>query len=325
MKYVAFKEEDFCEDIDFVNWVIYPTEELNQFWRSFLEKYPHKMKEVERASEFIKTIHFQEFEPLEEDLVNLKKRIWDDIETPVRPLERRWSRPAYWSAAAAVLLLITAGIFWWTVQPTTYQTAYGEIRKVNLADGSVVTLNAHTKLKVADDLEHESVREVWLEGEAYFDIAKLNGAKFIVHTPEAQVEVLGTEFNVSTRRKSTKVILHEGKVKLHAVNAQPVVMKPGDMATVTTKNQPIELKIAAPQQYDTWKESLVILDNRTVGEVVEILEDTYGISIQFENPLLLTKKLTGQLSIKSTEEFVENLATILDVEVEKTDKGYLFK
>lgn len=282
------------------------------------------MKEMERASEFIKTIHFQEFEPSQDDLSRLKQRIWEDIETPVRRLNP-WTRLAYWSAAAVALLVMAAGIFWWTLQPTTYQTAYGEIRKITLADGSIVTLNASTKLIVANDLNTESVREVWIEGEAYFDIAKRNGAKFIVHTPEAQVEVLGTEFNVCTRRKSTKVVLHEGKVKLQAPHTQAVVMKPGDMATVSDKDQYIQLKIVTPKNYDSWKESIVVLDDRPVSEIVQMLEDTYGIPIQFENPLLLNKKLTGRLSLKSSDEFVENLATILETEVEKTEKGYFFK
>lgn len=324
MDYSLFKEEDFCEDTAFIHWVISPTEESNQFWTSFLKKYPHKMKEMERASEFIKTIHFQEFEPSHDDLSRLKQRIWEDIETPVRRLNP-WNRPAYWSAAAVALLVMAAGIFWWTLQPATYQTTYGEIRKITLADGSIVTLNASTKLKVANDLNTEPLREVWLEGEAYFDIAKRNGAKFIVHTPEAQVEVLGTEFNVSTRRKSTKVVLHEGKVKLQAPHTQSVVMKPGHMATVSDKDEHIQLKIVTPKNYDSWKESIVVLDDRPVSEIVQMLEDTYGIPIQFENPLLLNKKLTGRLSLKSSDEFVENLATILETEVEKTEKGYFLK
>jgi len=77
--------------------------------------------------------------------------------------------------------------------------------------------------------------------------------------------------------------------------------------------------------YDAWKESLVVLNDKPVSEIVAILEDTYGITIQFEDPLLLKKKLTGKLSLKSTDDFVENLATILDAEIEKTEKGYLLR
>ena len=324
MNYASFKVEEFCKDTDFIRWVISPTDESNQFWNSFIVANPNKSKEINIATEYIKTFHFQEFEPSTYDLTKLKQRILEDIDQPVFVVSW-WNRPTYWAAAAVVLLVFSFGIFWWNQQQTSYQTAYGEVQKINLPDGSVVTLNANSTLKLAPNLKNDAIREVWLDGEAYFDIAKLNGAKFIVHTPEAQVEVLGTEFNVSTRRKQTKVILHEGKVKLHTSNAQPVLMKPGDMATVSDKNQPIQLKMIQPEQYDVWRESVVVLDDRTMSEIVEMLEDTYGIVIQFENPLLLNKKLTGKLSLKPTDDFVENLATILDVEVEKTEKGYIFK
>ena len=188
-----------------------------------------------------------------------------------------------------------------------------------------MTLNAHSSLKVAHNLGNDMVREVWLEGEAYFDIAKHNGAKFIVHTPEAEVEVLGTEFNVNTRRKETKVILHEGKVQLRAIHAAPVIMKPGDMAIVANQTQPIQLKVVQPKRYDYWRDSVIVLNDKTVSEIVEMLEDTYGITIEFETSELLNKKLTGSLSLQSTDEFVENFATILDAEFKKTEKGYLFK
>lgn len=160
---------------------------------------------------------------------------------------------------------------------------------------------------------------------ANFDIAKKNGAKFIVHTSEAEVKMLGTEFNVNTRREQTKVILHEGKVKLLAGNAQPVIMKPGEMATVLNSFQSIQLKMAKPEQYDVWRESLVTLNDRTVLEIAEMLEDTYGVSLTFEDSLILSRKLSGKLVIKSTNDFVENFATILDVKVQTTPKGHILK
>jgi transmembrane sensor len=324
MNYASFKVEEFCKDTDFIRWVISPTEESNQFWNSFIAAHPNKSKEINIATEYIKTFHFQEFEPTINDLTNLKKRILEEIESPL-VVVNWWSRPAYWATAAVILMVFSFGIFLWNQKPTSYQTAYGEVQKISLPDGSIVTLNANSTLKLAPNMKNEAMREVWLDGEAYFDIEKLNGVKFIVHTREAQVEVLGTEFNVSTRRKQTKVILHEGKVKLHTSNAQPILMKPGDMATVSEKSEPIQLKMVQPDQYDVWRESVVVLDDRTISEIVEMMEDTYGIAMQFENPRLLNKKLSGKLSLKSTDDFIENLSTILDVEVEKTEKGYVFK
>jgi transmembrane sensor len=324
MDYSSFKAEEFSKDVDFIAWVLSPTEDSNQFWNTYIANNSNKLKEIQLAKEYIETLHFQEIEVSDDDINRLKDRIWNDIEqAPVIRL-KWWKRPASWAAAASIVL-VGFTMFWFNQKSVNYETGYGQIRKIDLADGSVVTLNANSKLKIEDDLGNTPLREVWLEGEAYFDIAKKNGAKFIVHTSEAEVEVLGTEFNVNTRRKQTKVILHEGKVKLLAGNAQPVIMKPGEMATVLNNFQPIQLTMVKPEQYDVWKESLAILNDKTVLEIAEMLEDTYGVTLTFEDSLMLHKKLSGKLVIKSTDDFVDNLATILDVKVQKTEKGYILK
>lgn len=323
MDYSSFKAEEFCKDVDFIAWVLTPSDESNQFWNAYMANNSSKIKEIQIAKEYVETFHFQEIDVSEEDIQRLKQRIWDDIEQA--PMQVKWWRKTTnWAIAASVVLVMFA-ISWFNQTPIAYETAYGEIRKINLADGSVVTLNANSNLKIANNLVNTDVREVWLDGEAYFDIAKKNGAKFLVHTSEAEVEVLGTEFNVNTRRKQTKVILHEGKVKLLAGNAQPVIMKPGEMATVLNNFQPIQLKTVKPEQYDIWQESLVTLNDKSVLEIAEMLEDTYGVTLTFEDSLILNKKLSGKLLIKSTDDFVENLATILDVKVQTTEKGYILR
>lgn len=324
MEYTSFEVEEFCKDTDFIRWVIFPTEESNQFWNSFMATHPDKYHDIKVAIEYIQTFHFQEFEPSAREFSNLKQRILDDIEPKIMVINW-WSRPVYWVAAAVVILVFSLGILWWNQQPVSYQTAFGEVQKIKLPDGSFVTLNANSTLKLAQNVKSEPIREVWLEGEAFFDIATLKGTKFIVHTPETQIEVLGTEFNVNTRRKKTKVILHEGKVKLLTGNAKPVIMKPGEMATVLNNSQAVQLKMVKPEQYGVWQESLVTLNDKSVLEIAEMLEDTYGVTLTFEDSLILNQKLSGKLIIKSTDDFVENLATILDLKVFTTEKGYIFK
>ncbi|WP_332367606.1 FecR family protein [Spirosoma telluris] len=206
----------------------------------------------------------------------------------------------------------------------TYQTAYGKIQEIKLADGSVVTLNANSVLKVADNMADRPVREVWLEGEAYFDIAKRKGAKFIVHTAEAQIEVLGTEFNVNTRRDETHIVLEEGKVQLSTDNQSMVVMKPGDMATVSPKSRQIQLKRVQPDLYDAWKASYIVLDGKSLPEIINSLEDTFGVTIKLEDAQLVDKKLTGKLSTEVAEDCIDNLSIILDADVKKVGDTYVF-
>lgn len=345
MPYCDFNLEDFCKDPDFIRWVQTPTDETNRFWRSFMAEYPHKVADIQRATEFVRLIQFQEIIPSSQDLARLKQRIFSDVEQPERDLaarsakadpERRmepvrviqWYQRPYWAAAAMVVLIMLAGLGWYGYKANaslTYQTAYGKIQEIKLADGSVVTLNANSSLKVDDDLIDSPVREVWLAGEAYFDIARRNGTRFVVHTPEATIEVLGTEFNVNTRREQTNVVLHEGKVQLQADNQSAVVMKPGDMAIVSPKSRHIELKKVQPDLYDSWKEAFIVLDGRTVSEIIHSLEDTFGVTINLTNAQLADKKLTGKLRTDVADDCIENLAIILEADVSKKGDAYSFE
>lgn len=327
-----FTVEDFCKDPNFIRWVLSPTEESNRFWQSFMANYPHKVADIQTAVDYVKTIRFREIDPTPQDLARLKQRIWNDIDQPARQTATIWlvhwyQRP-YRAAAAVVLLVASIGFAWRTYQANsslTYQTAYGKIQEIKLADGSVVTLNANSRLKVADNMADRPVREVWLEGEAYFDIAKRKEAKFIVHTPEAQIEVLGTEFNVNTRRDQTHVVLEEGKVQLSTDNQSMVVMKPGDMATVSPKSRQIQLKRVQPEHYEAWKESHIILDGKTLPEIINSLEDTFGVKINLSDSLLMNRKLTGKLRTEVADDCIENLSIILDANVKKEGDTYQIK
>ena len=326
-----FTVEDFCKDPHFIRWVLSPTDESNRFWQSFMAEYPHKAPDIRLAADYVKTIRFQEIDPSPQDLARLKQRIWNDIEKPDRqtatPQFVYWYQRPYWAAAAVVLLVLSAGLGWWAFKDNaalTYQTAYGKIQEIRLADGSVVTLNANSTLKIADNLAVRPVREVWLEGEAYFDIAKRKGAKFLVHTPDAQIEVLSTEFNVNTRRDQTHVVLEKGKVQLSTDNQSMVVMKPGDMATVSSKNRQIQLKRVQPDHYDAWKESYLILDGKSLPEIISNLEDTFGVKINLNDSLLMNRKLTGKLRTDVADDCIENLGIILDADVKKMGNTYRF-
>lgn len=330
MPYSTFTVDDFCKDPRFIRWVVSPTDELTGFWQAFLAEYPHKAADVEMAIDLVKTIHFKEIEPSEADLARLKQRIWADIdrsaEQPIRVLP--WYRNPYFAVAAVLTLVTSAGIGWWTYQATstlTYQTAYGKIQEITLADGSRVTLNANSSLKVGDELAGGAVREVWLTGEAYFSVAKRNGAKFVVHTSETNVEVLGTEFNVNTRRQQTNVVLHEGKVQLTTADQPTVVLKPGDMATVRPESGAVQLKKVQPAVYEAWKESYLVLDGKSLPDIITTLEDTFGVTIKLADNQLVDKKLSGKLRTTVAEDCIENLGIILEAEVKKTGDTYLFE
>lgn len=101
-----------------------------------------------------------------------------------------------------------------------------------LPDHSRVTLNANSRVTYYEETHPQPVREVFLEGEAFFSVVHQERASpvpFIVRTPDLTVQVLGTEFNVNTRRGRTQVVLDDGQIELQLPSEQKAAMKPGDL------------------------------------------------------------------------------------------------
>jgi hypothetical protein len=116
-----------------------------------------------------------------------------------------------------------------TYNTSTLTVPSGKDYKVILSDGSTVILNSASTLEFPMTF-HGNTREIRITGEAFFKIAK-NTQPFIVHTPNSDVQVLGTEFNVNTYDSGTvKVALVEGSVKMNA-SGSSVLLKPGNAAT----------------------------------------------------------------------------------------------
>ena len=197
-----------------------------------------------------------------------------------------------------------------------------------LPDQSTVELNANSTLRVKSDWENQ--REVWLEGEAFFEI-KPKTAKtgeripFLVHTDELVVNVVGTEFNVLTRRGETQVGLSSGKVKL-ALNKEdtpPIDMQPGDWVAFSQDKQQLKKNQVAPDAYTAWRNHHFLFDGHTLAEVKTMLEDYYGYQVRLENTGLAQRTFSGQFPADRLDLLLEAIQATLDVEIKKTDNEIL--
>src|SRR5699024_6146857 len=161
------------------------------------------------------------------------------------------SKSFFGAVAAAIILLVVSIGFYVTfnagiesnpedqqVVQRKYETAYGEKKSVELSDGSVIILNANSNLIYTSSTQPAQDIDVWLEGEAYFDITHFEGDNqrmFSLHTSDGTVEVLGTEFVVKTTSEGTQTVLSEGKVKIEVEEDSTgsnttLVLKPDERA-----------------------------------------------------------------------------------------------
>jgi transmembrane sensor len=216
-----------------------------------------------------------------------------------------------------------------TVQPLLAQTGYGQRRTVRLPDGSVVTLNAHSTLTLSPDWG-SGKREVTLSGEAFFRVSKLEAAgqpvKFTVKANHVAVEVLGTQFDVSTRNRRVKVVLNEGKIRLNILPSRAsgatrtLDMLPGDMIEISDK-QALTLKSRVETaEHTAWVTDELVFDNTSLAEVAEVIRNNYGYTVEFADPGLATQRLTATLPDPNLDVLLKALEKAFYLSVTKNQK-----
>ncbi len=225
-------------------------------------------KDIIEDAERFKASHFSTVE----DFETFKKRVIAP-DPKVKRLE--WFRPMLRIASVAVVLF---GLYYFFIfnQPTEVQTLIAQKTTIELPDASQVVLNALSEVSY-NERKWDTKREIKLEGEAFFDVAK--GAKFDVVTPKGTVSVLGTEFNVKQRGAFFEVACFEGTVRVVA-NGHTEILEVGDNfklfnGEVTTGKNSFD----EPQ----WTKNSSYFQRTPLFEVFAELERQYNVTLTFEN------------------------------------------
>jgi transmembrane sensor len=336
-KYKNYSEEDFINDPFFQDSVLKNDADVERFWSEFINECPHKRSAIEGAHTFLKNLSFKQDEP-EEQLVQqaLSKHliaIKDLEKTKVVSLGRIVSIRRVLRIAAVVggVILIASALFIFKAKEKfVVKTDFGKIQSVVLPDNSLVVLNANSKIEYRKRWKAGSKREVWLDGEAFFEVKHLNKnpqqvkaeEQFVLHTKDAAIEVLGTSFDVRERRGKTEVVLQTGSIKVTFNNAkhETIFMKPGDMIAYNEERQEYIKSTTVPENYAAWKERKLLLNNPTVNEIVEYLEDNYGKKIILQQAEQGKIKIEGPIMLSSLDDALFILSTVLNSHVsEKND------
>lgn len=197
----------------------------------------------------------------------------------VRTGEGRRRKYYQLSIAASILLILMATVLYYvnrSAQMMIYTTGNHETMRVELPDGSAVVMNANSELKFSKKLVKAEHRMVEFSGEGYFDVVRQDGKLFTVRTGSVDVDVLGTEFNLESRRDFTHVFLKSGKVVLHSDLFDPVELLPGDLVKVNKESKVIDKSSDYDTPVDSWKEGVFTFTDLTAIEILNKMEDIYG-------------------------------------------------
>ncbi|CAG5001044.1 hypothetical protein DYBT9275_02583 [Dyadobacter sp. CECT 9275] len=254
-----------------------------------------------------------------------------DEAQPVQPTIPRPLRRRNWFIAAASITLL--GLTAWfgrdAVTYKTYDTAYGETKAFRLTDGTQVTLNANSSLKVPRFGFGSETREVVLSGEAFFNVTHtIDNKRFMVKTDENfEVMVLGTEFSVYTRRKGGKVLLKKGKVHVlfsEGKQKKELIMHPGDLITMPKSDaRPVLKTNADTKMLTAWMGNRFVFDKTPLSEVLNQLRERYGIQVEIKEEKFTTRTVSGTFQPQSGEELLMLLSELFDFRLSRTGDTYL--
>lgn len=204
----------------------------------------------------------------------------------------RFSRIA--AAVFAGMLLLGTGYYLGN-QPLDHSALYamqtvevpmGSRSRIVMEDGTVVWLNAGSKLSYNSAFSHKD-RNVQLEGEGYFEVAHNKKLPFIVRTSDIDVKVLGTRFNVKAYgdEENIEVILAEGSVNLLSRNnqAEPLILKSEQLAIYNRESGQTEIRKVSASQADNWTTGAHFFNELTLEEIVRQLEKSFDVTFIFRN------------------------------------------
>ncbi len=255
------------------------------------------------------------------------------VDAPVRRpdraagVRRRSHRHAF--AAVLAVFLVAVGMLGWfagsRVTPEPEQalreiaTEAGQRARVQLGDGTIVRLNVGSRLRIPATFAVES-REVFLEGEAYFDVASSPRHPFTVHAREAVVQVHGTAFDVLAYDDvdSVAVVVAEGVVSMRAQRS------PASAAVTLTAHQAgtldaagsVHVAPADPARRLGWLEGRLVFEDEPLREVGRTLERWYGLTVHVADAELGERRLTAQFADESITGVLKVVASALDARYE---------
>ncbi|GAA6764757.1 DUF4974 domain-containing protein [Flavobacterium sp. CGRL1] len=173
----------------------------------------------------------------------------------------------------------------------TIKIPYGKKFEVQLSDGTLVHLNAGTSLRYPVQFVKNQNRQVYLLGEAFFEVEKDKEHPFDVNTQNVNVEVLGTKFNVDTYSENprTDVVLVEGKVSLYKdqkTKENQVYLKPGEKGSNERGQSEITTEQVNTEYYTAWVKGSLVFKNASFDDIIKKLERRYNVTFINKNKVL---------------------------------------
>lgn len=235
----------------------------------------------------------------------------------IRP--RRSTRRSRWlaRAAAAAAFIVLGLALGRSIGEESGDVAYGatefvtgasEVATARLADGSVIRLGPGSRLRVTG---MRDARAVWLDGRAFFAVAKDEARPFTVHTRAGDALVLGTRFEVQVEQDDLRVVVVEGRVALEAAG-EKVEVGAGEVSHAVEGAPPTVEKVKDVGSMLDWMGSFLVFESTPLRDAAREIEQRYGMRISLPDSALAEQTVTAWFSDQSAEKVLTVICRIVD-------------
>ncbi|WNJ19696.1 FecR domain-containing protein [Pontibacter sp. G13] len=312
----------------FQRFCLNPTPEDKAHWEAWMKEEAGRPEMVDEAKCLI--LDLSEM-PSSEDVKLEWNRLKAELpgwEQPVAKTRNLWSRKTWIGVAASVAAAVWLGVLLWNpsadFQWQEYATSFGETRLIELPDGTEITLNAKSSLRFDAALTQADTREVWLEGEGFFDVAHDPKHPFILHTSEGDVRVLGTSFNVFQRATQLQVTLVEGKVQLTLPDQSDFLMAPGDQVAV--RDGQADQRQVETDFFTAWKTGQLVFKEVAIRDLIDRLAWEFDLKVSVERADVLNQRVNAVIPNPDPDALLKAIGEIYDLDiVQQAENTYLIR
>lgn len=196
---------------------------------------------------------------------------------------------------------------------------YGKTFNLLLADGTNVHLNAGSSIRFPVKFIEGMEREVFLQGEAYFDVVRDDEHPFIVSAEGLSIEVLGTQFSVMSypEDSSAQVVLVEGSIAMsleHDTSEKQIVLTPGQRGVFDKNNKDIVTDEVSTAIYTSWMRGELVFRHLTFEDILKRLERHYNVEIENNFEAAEKETFNANFGEESIEQVLDYFNTVYDIE-----------
>ena len=285
-----------------------------------------ELTEAELAK-FKKSEAFETYQKIKDSASNLEApefdmdKAWSSIE-PLKTAEDTkvfilTPFKKFLRVAAVIAVLLTGSFFYLSTLSESFTTDYAENKTISLPDTSEVILNAESELTFSKN-KWESNRNVNLKGEAFFKVAK--GQKFTVATDQGLVTVLGTQFNVETRKEYFEVTCFEGLVSVTMDGKETQLPAGNSLLMLNGKSTMLK---AAINGKPTWLSNESSFKSIPLNYVIDELQRQYNIKITTKN-INTSQLFSGSFSNENLELALKSISVPLQIKFNLDGNKVLF-